>query len=195
MSVRIISQIITDQRAPSQFFTDYYYSRDSYYCDGTIPPGGPCGAANIIEESTNSVLLPYPPPRYRIYFTGSVTILADYSDYPASSINNFEDYYIYYGNSANPGWINGIAGTTCVEGEGDPASEMGFYEEGLAFHVVPAMLTDPSLAGKSFQLCYVGSSNQTGPPVIVQHTPYITFGFKHISIIGIEPDPLPASID
>jgi hypothetical protein len=188
LRVLLISQIIDGQERATQTSYDYYYARDTYYCDGTIPPGGLCGAANIVEECTNFVLLPAPPPNYRVFFTGSVNRYPDPLDFSAgNTIDNFEDYYIYYGNSSVTGWDGSPSGTKCIEGDGIPDSEMDFYNHGIVDHVVPTLLNDPSLTGKSFQLCIVNSSDITGPPEIVQHIPTITFGFKHFAVIDFWP--------
>lgn len=188
-NILLVSQIITGAgREPysvnssstsTQSFSDYYYERNSYYCDLTIPIGGPCGAANIIEQNTNFVLLPYPPPAFRVYFTGPyVNLYPMAQSFPAGNpIDNFEDYYIYYANSGVVGWNTS---TTCIEGEGVPDSEMDFYEKGMTDHVVPTLLNSPNINGRSFQLCTVFSDGVVGPPTIVKHEPLIKFGYKHV---------------
>jgi len=195
LRVRFISQILSGQGFLITQGDDYYFEVDSHLCDGTIPPQGDCGAANIVEQDVNFILLPAPPPKYRVFFTEEEKHEAIATNFPAGNpIDNFEDYYIYYGNSSNPGWVDGQGGTTCIEDWGIYDSEMDFYIDAMIDNVIPIMIENLNLDGKSFSLCEVVSSDQMGYPRIVQHKPYITFGYKHIWRIESEPIQYPSPL-
>lgn len=191
----LFSQIISGTGMALSSGEDFYFAKDSYYCDGMYPDGGPYGGANIVQDQTNFVLRPVPPPPYRIWFTGSpLFYLPEALNFPANNpIDNFEDYYIFYGSSTNPGWIPGIGGTKCMEGLSIPDSELDFYITSLVYEVINVWLNDPqqNTEGRAFEFCTVNSENPTYPIEKAFHTPSISFRFKHI---GIGPSPYPIAL-
>lgn len=194
--ILLVSQIISGSGFVPSAVSDYFYESNSYYCDGIIPPGGPFGATNAIEVETNFVMRPAPPPHIRYYFTGSILIPFNATSYPTGNpIDNFEDYYIYYGSSGVPGWTpcqpsgSCIGGTQCIEGfySGNfpPDTEGDFYTYSLLDYVILPWLYYNNPEGRSFEICTVGSSHTyNGSIEIVQHVPKVKFGFKHICYVN-----------
>lgn len=186
--IRIVSQIITGTGVSITPEDDFFYARDHYRCDGNLD----YGAANIVEWETNFALTPVPPPNYRIYYTGVITWYPDPLAFPAgNTIDNFEDYFIYYGSAATPNWDPTPGGTKCIEDFGVTGSEMSFYIESMNYEVIDYYLNNLNQDQRVFKTIKVSSFNDYIPYEIDYHSPEIYFGFRHIS----NATPYPMAID
>ena len=197
--VMVISQIGTGTSLGSILGTsrnfdiedEYWFLRDSWMCNES---NYGIGAPNVLQNETNFIFRPAPPPNVHVWFSALEIFEPNYLNYSVgNTIDNYCDYHIFYANSSIgslqclPPDYNNCARCLDYNQGNSGIHEMDFYLDGTSY-VIFDWLNDviKNPYNKSFKSISIYSydefNQQTGVEQI-GHNLSITFGKRHESVI------------
>lgn len=152
----------------------FWWTRDSWNCYNQYHELG--GAPNVLEQHIIFKYITAPPPNCRYWFPFTFTQSFNALNYHAGGVDDyFCDYKIFYANGPSEVVLTNNIQCLGLDNNHPGINEMNFYLQGLD-EIISGFLANTGQSVASLTIASPLTLEENN--AIIEHQPYLSFGFK-----------------